>query len=352
MKNSDSQVNANERELFFSIFRKNIKNRVNCDNEWKIAVRNEWQFYDLTKKVWDKPFASELEKHIAIQASSLLIGEIDYLTRWPIKPWRDATNVDYSIKSNRFPPHHQAKFWLTNLGQMIKIISPILQNIFIERFSVQMMCKAFHLTKAKLIDHCQPISYDHPLIKNSLFKKQLAFLKEKNYSFVSFEGLEEKICFDFQNKTFYLDSHFFLSQPISFFFHRLSLMIRAKEQQEFIFLHLDPMNETFPILQSIASAVSCDSTNELTKLLSDFEKDRLKQLGITQIKVQEICRLWTEVWDELYKEQLADSLDLVGLIESYLNLDLFDEENLLPLNLIHKNRRVRLLLNFATVLKF
>ena len=129
-------------------------------------------------------------------------------------------------------------------------------------------------------------------------------------------------------------------------------MIKANEQKEFIFLHLDPMNEVFPILKTLASSISSDSQNEITKLVSEFERDRLLQLGVSKVKVQDICRLWTEVWDELYKDQLAESLDLVGIVESYLNIDFLDPESLLPMNLVHKNRRVRLLLNFSTILKY
>lgn len=306
----------------------------------------------LLQELWEKSFTNDLEKHLALQAGSILTGDMDYISKWPINPWRDGNSVDYSLSSKRIPIEHQGKLWLTQLGQVVKIISPVLRRQYQDRFSIQMICQKFHISKAKLVERCQAIGFDHPLIKNSLFNKQVQQLKEKNYSFIAFDGLAEKICFDFENKNFYIDADYFLSKPISFFYHRLSLMIRAKEQQEFFFLHLDPMNEVQPIIETMASSLTFDTNNEYLELLTDTEKDTLKHLQIEKIRVQDTCRLWTEIWDELYKEQLASSLDLIGLVESYLNLDLFDKNNFIPLNLISKNRRVRLLLNFATALKF
>ena len=106
MTNNTKNIQT-DNDLFFSTFRKSVDYKSNSDNGWKSAVRNEWQFYDLIQKAWERPFHNYLEKHIAIQASSILLGDTEYLSRWPLKPWRTIHDVDYDLSNDRSLPKGQ-----------------------------------------------------------------------------------------------------------------------------------------------------------------------------------------------------------------------------------------------------
>ncbi|NRA65105.1 MAG: hypothetical protein HRU19_11525 [Pseudobacteriovorax sp.] len=337
--------------VFFNTFRKVHQSDRQSDTSWQTITRNLWPLEKAVSDVWLKPFDNVLEKHMALQATAVLTGNYDYLLRWPQRPWDDPQSLDYAITGmDRSPRRHPAAVIQESKLDLIKIISPILRNIFDDRFTLNLYHKSH--PSIENINRAAVVSLNDHVLNRSLFYLTKHEISKKGYVFKNLPGMNNKIFLDTKANCFFFDSSYFCQQPVAHIFHPISLMIKACESSLFAFLHLDPVKESFPAIKMLARSIEGNFSNQIVAHLSDSEKQQLLELKIGSLTEADLFSLWNQQWDRLYATQLEETLDLVGLVESSLGINLFDHNSPTILRLLFRNSRVQQLLKHSTNINF
>src|SRR5690606_5197653 len=72
--------------------------------DWRAAVIKGDFNADLTGRLLTQAFASEIEKHVAIQAVALVAGNCDKLSNWHWRVWRKPDEYGYPLSGKeRYP---------------------------------------------------------------------------------------------------------------------------------------------------------------------------------------------------------------------------------------------------------
>ena len=154
---------------------------------------------------------------------------------------------------------------------------------------------------------------------------------------------------------------------MSFIFHRILVVLRAVTLGFYPVLKLNPTRHIVPFLREvnevlrtrgdkgIAAAVRnaiLKPENPLKDELKTVNKARLLGLysRLGELSENRITDLQRVLWTELYKLQLAESLDVIGLIESIVGQD-FVETSPKPKEILRLSKFVRPLLEQATNLE-
>ncbi|SMF54670.1 hypothetical protein [Pseudobacteriovorax antillogorgiicola] len=291
-------------DQFFSTFRREHKTQCQKYGSWRQAVRHQWQFKDLAQETLERVFASQLEKHIALQATSLSIGSINPLLNWQLCPWRKPYSIMYSLSADqRIPPAHRLQINVRVEAALRKH-----QVELEERYQNKILSPVEHLIEASLP---APLACWDSLI--GLYNRRF---KQLGLELRACSELGETLILDPRRMQIIFDWQFYQRQAPTILAHRVLRMSYLLVKGMWCFLSLDPVKDIEPIL----------SKND-------------SRLGL-----HEICQYWNQTWDRIYQEQLAETLDLVGMIEECLNQDIFELDQEALQHGISINRRAGFLL--------
>lgn len=331
---------------FFKTFRGSVSRGHPEPSDWRVIVRSMQQCDRHVVDVWGKSFNCVLEKHLALQAMAVLNGSYNYMLRWPYKPWDDPSSIEYELKaSHRWPISYQNSLASQPIVGIIKLLDSTLKRIFRDKFSITALGRNNLEVSEK---YFPPIGLDSEVLKRTLFSKLSPQLNLGGYQFFHSQGLGSKICFDADNARFYIDQDYFLKKPATHLFYPINLMMLAESFGYFAFLHLDPIKEIIPLFKAIFHSLNGKLENALVVDLDAISREQLLLLGIGDVTASDILKIKSLIWDELYKEQLCQSLDLIGLVESYFGVNVFDDTQLTILKLISRDKRIQMLLKHCT----
>lgn len=348
-----------------SMFDKDLDKLV---SDWKGAVRSGSYTPGMTQKIMNTAFERRLEKHVAIQCFALLSGEIDSLDSWSPKVWRDPSSSNYSFDAqSRMNRKHRHPLISGTLHKILSLLSPIMIRVYQDRFSIPHIAKRAGISPQELIDARMPLPWSDIYFVDigiARFKDQLV---EEGFTVFSLGGLGSKLYFDYGNRALYFDGAFYKGKSMSFIFHRILVVLRAVTLGFYPVLKLNPTRHIVPFLREvnevlrtrgdkgIAAAVRnaiLKPENPLKDELKTVNKARLLGLysRLGELSENRITDLQRVLWTELYKLQLAESLDVIGLIESIVGQD-FVETSPKPKEILRLSKFVRPLLEQATNLE-
>lgn len=335
--------------------------------DWRETVRSLDFSPGMTKQVVDTAFESALEKHLAVQCFSIISGDTSPLSKWSMKVWRDPGGEFYPFEiGQRIGKQHKHPAMMGHLYKLLTLLVPVMLKQHDRHFSIDHVAHQAKIDKHSVIDKRIPILWDDEFFAKlgiARFKKRLY---EDELVCFSLEGLGAKIYYDYRYRALYFDGNYYRNLPPSHAFHRLMVIVRAVKSGFYPILKLNPERHLLPLvsdtkiitessfksglkfgLQSILSS----GQKSLEHYVRDLDHARLASLysRVGDISLARIKKIQSVLWDHLYKSQLAETLDLIGISEAILGKDL-EEDHYEPLALPNQSRYIRELLILATAL--
>ena len=326
--------------------------------DWRSVVRNFEVFENMTEKLSKIAFETEVEKHIALQAFAILSGETHVLADWQYRVWRYPSENSFHYKKDDITDRKEIQNVFQNpLFKFVMALSPLLLYRFSSEFSLVKLSKKLGLPPNDFINHRKPMVWNDPFFQEiglDLFKEDLA--SQQIVAF-SIEGLGPELFLDGRHRAIYFDFAYYRERPISHLKHRIMLLTDSFTKSFFVPLSLDPLNQVKPLLMKVREMLTGSmiddfryylgmNQDKVDGFLRKMDRNQLSLLSeqIESISDAELIALWKSMWQLLYQEQLAKTLDLVGLVESLIGSDLIDYKNEPPVVVVKSFTEIQNLL--------
>jgi hypothetical protein len=188
-------------------------------------------------------------------------------------------------------------------------------------------------------------------------------LKKKNYQVFNIPGLGVEIFYDERLRSFYFDEVYYGTRPPSHFFNRFLIVLMMVMGRFFVPLKLHPQKElhfllgqikdylfSSRILQIKRSLMADNSVlgRYLGKVDTSFLRSYFEKRGVPSVDLIQDTLQAAQI--HIYQRVLAETLDIIGFFESYVNRDFFSD----PLShseILNLSPKVRPLLEFITKLR-
>jgi hypothetical protein len=334
-------------------------------DEWRIVAAQGRARDGLCQWLLNNPLPDKTEQHIAVQTAAVFEENIALLEGWPYKVWRQPSDYFYELKwpdrMGREMFHPGIK---SPLARLLKTLHPIVVHQFASHMNIKGIAERLKLRSDELQKIRKTLEWKDEVIQRSGLRYYVKFLVENNYQLFHMAKLEDRFQFDFERREIYIDRDYYLGVPPTHLFHRLAFLIRAVSVDYYPYLHLSPSNDLFPFLMKCRRSLEQNRVDSFKRMLG-MEKDALK-LMLSQADRDYLEQLFVEVGplspdkitkivgvyvDQIYRLNMAESLDLVGLIESISNTDLLTDR-ISPLALVNQSASIRTLIAFTADLKF
>lgn len=334
--------------------------------DWRAAAAEPQTRVDLPYQISHQAFTSELEKHVALQVSSLLSGDLRILDSWPIQPWIHYESTPYP-KDYRQHLHKESFDPLLNseFARLLMMMNPALIFYFRERFEFRSLAKRYQVPEAKLMQARQELDWEDEVIVRSglpAYKEEFAHSRIRIFHF---PALGRELFFDPQEKIIYFDKTFYEKQPPSHLRYRMLWIYRANRLNYYFVMSLDLNKAVVPFLIQCRKRLDRSTLavlkssiglgdDQIETALAKIDRERIRPLleRIDSISRQDMMRTVEAMYAQIFKLMLAESLDLIGLVESITDKNLSEPlVGEMDAN-IRKNKLVEMLLLTAAQLKF
>ena len=312
-----------------------------------------------TKKVTTMAFASELEKHVAVQCMALLSSETSELANWHWQVWRRCDDFQYPTADvARIPKDLKFTQYGGQLHKLIKMVTPVILRANKEKFIADL-----HLRKIGLQGKPSPVHVDltHPALKRgplAVFTRQITSSKLK---FFDTQGLGQEVFFDLGQRAMYFDGKWQLELPPAILSYRVmeNLLHFQKGVPGIPILNAEA--EIVPVIQSIRDVLSSSGINrlriafgidhaEISEQLKTINRDQLiSLLGWNSDRTtNDIMTLQQEMRLKAYADMFGITLDLIGISESLAGTNLCESNNALNDLALSSNPVIDFLIKLAT----
>lgn len=313
--------------------------KVMLSTDWRYVVSNFEYFKDMTKALYNKSFENELEKHIAIQAFSLISGETGMLKKWPYKVWRSYKDYNYSIVQDRLPEKiHELKS-NKQIELILNLLNPIVKKIYFEEFSVKKISKIFRCKDEQIINERKPILWTDVFFKASGIRVYIDQFNKINFNCFHLSGLNDQILFIPENNAIYFDQKFYSDKPTTHLQHKILQIWNQVDSGKYYWLNLHPVKQVFSLIEFCSSIIQNSKINKLkmkigiernpyVKELFKLDLDQLSMAltNTREINKKSLTNYFDKIREFLYMKQLSDTLDLVGISEWVLKVDILKED--------------------------
>lgn len=338
--------------------------RPDLPTAWKLVAQTAKPDQGLLQELLIRPLPELCEQIMAVQVSALSEDKIATLDSFPHRIWRDPFSVSYELKwtlrMTREQFHPGIK---TPLARLLKALYPI----FIQTFALEMglagVADRLKLRGDEILKIRKGIDFNDEVFERSNLRHYAESFQDGGYSLYHIPSIGDRFQFDFEKRDIYIDRNHYMATPSSHLFHRLTFLLRAVSLDYFPFLNLSPSGEIYPFLMKCKR--SLDQT-DLVKRGAGVDKDPLRQI-LSQAKDREhLSSLFAEVGtlsadrislsvshfiEQIYRLNLAETLDLIGLIETICGIDL-SNPRISSLQRMEQSSSARSILAFARELKF
>lgn len=335
--------------------------------DWRDAVTKGLVDRETSLKIHKQAFASELEKHIAIQMVSLMAGNVADLSDWHWHVWRHANEFNYPLSGKeRFPINSKPKLLDAPLHKCILTASPIFIVLFRERFSLKSVADKIQTSVQSIEKTKRLVPWDSGILGEIGFKHYIQKFEKNRFQAFNIQRLGKDIFLDGKSRSIYFDEEYYKEVPTTHLFYKIHKLFWAYKLRYFIPLNLDPEKDVFPILLEMKSILNAQglqkikqtlgiSQSHLAKIIGEFnESEQLKQMfeKIGPLTLPTLKQLWQQMDDYIYSLILSETLDIVGLVESITEKDLISQGNeLSPGEILQFSPHIKILFDFATKLK-
>ena len=333
---------------------------------WRILVEEQNVEEKAVAKLIRTPFESELEKHIALQSLAVLSGDYLSLKDWHMSVWRNASEWSYSTDAGNRIEYGELKSNLeTDFYKFLVHLTPVLIGLYDQRFTFAGMARQLQVTPQSLLKACVPRTWDNELLAAAGLAKYAPRLVHSGYRVFHLAGLGESIFYDGRTRSLYFDETYYCERPPGRLLFGILTEIWGVRLGYHVALNLKAKEEIFPVLKNIiayskmtqiqrAKIKITQRKNPLVQFLSQASPGKLESYVniIRGIEARDIAKMQFAMEDHLYKLLLAESLNLIGLLEFVTQKDLINGS--VPfsyMDLVRISPHVESLVNFTTQLK-
>ena len=341
--------------------RKPIDSGKNAVLDWREVVRSLRVMPGMTANLMDQAFESEIEKHMALQAFAVLSGEVDILESWQFRTWRHAEELGFPLsKSDRMPRAFEHPLLGGPLHNLLTFITPLIVQVFADEFSLIKLSTSLGLDPNDFINHRRPVLWDEPMFQGCGIHRYKDVLVRHRFVAFSLRGLGKNLFFDGRHRALYFDSNYYSRCPPTHLFHRIMGTIRAIRLNYYVILSLDPVNQLLPLLKRTRKLIGSGRLGDVKAVLGleqdslkvalkGFDQTRLRDLmnKVPKITAEDLLKVYEVLWNQIYGMQLAETLDLIGILESIGNLDIL-RRKWTPLKILETSAQARPLVDFTT----
>lgn len=315
-----------------------------------------------TKKVTTMAFASELEKHVAVQCVALLAAETSELANWHWQVWRHCNDFQYPTNDlGRIPRDLKFSQYGGQLHKLIKMVTPVILRVNKDKFIAEQ-----HLRKLGIPQNASPKQVDlgHPALKRGnigVFNQNITSAKLK---FFDAQGLGSEVFFDLGQRAMYFDGKWQLELPPTVLAYRImeNLLYFQKGVPGVPLLNAE--TEVVPVIQTIRDVLSSSGISrlriafgidhaEINEQLKTINREQLVSLlgWNSDRTTNDIITLQQEMRLKAYADLFGITLDLIGISESLAAKNLCEPSNASQGVIASSNPIVDFLIKLATRLK-
>jgi hypothetical protein len=315
-----------------------------------------------TKKVTTMAFASELEKHVAVQCVALLAGETSELANWHWQVWRHCNDFQYPTNDvGRIPKDLNFSQYGGQLHKLIKMVTPVILRVNKEKFIA-----GHHLRKLGIQQNASPKQVDlgHPALKRgnlAVFNQQITSSKLK---FFDTQGLGSEVFFDLSQRAIYFDGKWQLELPPTVLAYRIMENLLHFQKGVPGVPLLNAEKEIVPVIQTIRDVLSSSGISrlriafgidhaEINEQLKTINREQLVSLlgWNSDRTTNDITTLQQEMRLKAYADLFGITLDIIGISESLAAKNLCEPSNASQGTIASSNPIVDFIIKLATRLK-
>ena len=333
--------------------------------DWRSAVRNRKLLPGMTQKILEAPMRNKIEKHVALQTVAVMRGEAATLDRWDWRVWRKPAEYGYSRQGReRFPPGLSPRIMKTPGFKLLLRASPFLALSFPERFTLSGLAKSLGMTIKQLQAKRERIEWATGFPGHAGFNFHAKLFADRGLQLFSLAGLGPQIFYDATSKAVYIDDAYFVRKPPTHLYHRVMFLLYSLRTQFHPLLQLHPEKQILPELKKLKTVIDGGplsilaarvklSDSRVAKLMKaqDFEEFKVLFEKASEITLDDIIDANKAMQQYVWRLLLADSLDLTGIIEAMLDIDLLLPGSVKPGEVLLMSSQVDPLMNFALALK-
>ncbi len=332
--------------------------------DWRSAVRNRKLGQGSTIKILNAAMPNKLEKHLALQAVAVMGGEVQLLDKWDWRVWRKPHEYAYSrLGKDRFPAGLSPRVMKTPAFKLLLRASPFLALSFPERFTMKGLAKSMGLSPRQLEAKRQRLDWATGFPGFAGFSYHAKIFSQRGLKLFSLQGLGPQIFYDAAGSCIYLDDSYFVRKPPTHLYHRVMFLLYSLRTQFHPLLNLNPQNQILPELNKVRAVIERGplaifaaqaklSDSKMAKVMKpqDFEEFKLLFNRAGSFDADDISDACKSMQQYVWRLLLADSLDLTGIIEAMLDVDLMLPGTVKPGEVLLMSPQVDPLINFALAL--
>ena len=334
-------------------------------SDWRAAVRNRKLTHESTNEILASEMPNKIEKHLALQAVAVMRGESHFLEHWDWRVWRKPHEYGYSRQGkNRFPAGISPRIMKTHFFRLLIRAAPLLALCFPERFTLKGLAKSLKMSVRQIEAKRQRLNWTTGIAGHAGFGFHSKLFSERGLCLFALQGLGPEIFYDAATSNIYIDDSFFARKPSTHLYHRIMFLLYSIRTQFYPLLNLDPKTQILPELNKLKAVMDRGplavlaaqvkiTDSRMAKLMKAQDFEEFKQLfsragELTEDDIKDSSKSMQQyVW----RLQLADSLDLTGIIEAMLDVDLLLPGSVKPGEILLMSSQVDPLINFALALK-
>ena len=332
--------------------------------DWRASVIKGDFNADLTSRLLQQAFASELEKHLAIQCVALVAGNCERLSNWHWRVWRKAEEYGYPLSGKeRFPSRLRTPGLNTSLHKLILASAVIFVRAHNEKFSLDYLQKRLNIDDAKIQQRRKQLDWNQGRFKEVGLSLYIDRLKLNKCALFDMPGLGAELFFEGSRRSLYIDMKHYSKMPPSHLFHRVITLMWSVQINYFIPLTLDPKKDVMPVIAGIHELLSKQGLSRLKlqlagaagigKYLRDVDMRPIRSLHekTGMPNEEQVVQLWESMRNHIYRMQLAETLDVIGFFEALLDKDLLTANIHKHSEIYQRSAYARGLIEFVTKLK-
>jgi hypothetical protein len=248
----------------------------------------------------------------------------------------------------------------SNEFKLLMRAGPVLARAFKDRFTINGLAKTLNIPVRQVMSKRQRLDWSTGLAGYAGFSHHANSLKQSGLELFSMQGLGPQIFFEMEQKAIYVDDSYFSRRPPSHFYHRIMFLLYALRIGFFFLInlgaeqHIQPELEKFrgilkkgglAVVAAKAKLTDCKMAKAMTP--ADFDEITMLFDRCGSITTDDINDMTKAMQQYIWRMMLADSVNLVGILEAMLDVDMALPGSIKENEVLLMSPQVDPLLNFA-----
>lgn len=286
-----------------------------------------------TERIMSMAFASEMEKHLAIQSTALVTGETGILESWHWPVWRRVERFDYSLSpASRLHEDLNLRHYHGALHKLLRVLTPVLLNKY--RHHRDIGSKLSQIGASRDANSVE-VHAEHPALSRGVLRFFQSFSQDLKIRYFDTRGLGAEVFFDVRHHAMHFDAVWQMNFPPGVLTYRVLECLNHIQRGNVSLTAFDPVTEVMPILDELRAMLTATGLSrvrvafgmehrELSEFISRMNRQEVVDLlsQISRINALDIKQLQTEIRLKSLATILASTLDLIGMAESICGRDL------------------------------